>query len=78
MAEAPKRVHDSPTGQTPGKKPPKRRSETSGRFIKKSLFQSDAELEKNVEKGQKVYINILYVILLLDYFRLSEHMRCVN
>ena len=55
MAEAPKRVHDPPTGQTPGKKPQKRRSATSGRFIKKSLFQSeDIELE-DVEKDQKVF-----------------------
>ena len=56
MAEAPKRAHDPPTGQTPGKKPQKRRSATSGRFIKKSLFQSeDIELGEDVEKDQKVF-----------------------
>ena len=34
MADAPKRAHDPPTGQTPGKKQPKRRS-TSGKFLKR-------------------------------------------
>ena len=55
MAEAPKRVHDHPTGETPGKKPQKRRSGTSGRFIKKTLFQSDTELEKHVWRRRYVY-----------------------
>ena len=64
MVEAPKRVHDPPTGQTPGKKLQKRRSDTSGRFIKKSLFQSDADLKKNVEKENKVnYCNIITRLL---------------
>ena len=33
MAEGPKRVHDPPTGQTPGKKTEKRRSGASGKEI---------------------------------------------
>ena len=71
MAEAPKRFHDPPTGQTPGKKPQKRdrRSGTTGKFLK-SLFQSESDtgLEKDVEKhDQKVY-----KILLLIYI-VSEH-----
>ena len=55
MADAPKRAHDPPTGQTPGKTQPKRRSTTCGRFLKRSLF-SNAEKEQNVrvEKDQKV------------------------
>ena len=54
MADAAKRAHDPPTGQTPGKKQPKRRS-TSRKFLKRSLFP-DAEKENNVriEKDQKV------------------------
>lgn len=52
MADAPKRTHDPPTGQTPGRKEPKRRSTTSGRFLKRSLFSS-AEKEKE-EKDEKV------------------------
>jgi hypothetical protein len=62
MADGPKRVHDPPTGQTPGKNPEKRRSGASGRFLRKSLFQSDTDLEQGVEqKNQKVsiYSNIM-------------------
>ena len=41
MAEAAKRSHDPSTGDTPGKKPEKRRSKKSGRFVKdaKSLIR---------------------------------------
>jgi hypothetical protein len=53
MAEAQKRAHDPPTGQTPGKKPQKR-SAKSGRFVKKSLFQSEDEVGEDMKKDQKV------------------------
>ena len=73
MAEAPKRVHDPPTGETPGKKPEKRRSGTSGRFLRKSLFQSDTELEQGVEKkNQKVSIYSFYFCNSIVY-SLSMH-----
>ena len=52
MADAPKRSHDPPTGLTPGKKQPKRRS-TSGKFSKRSLFSSE-EKDVRMEKDQKV------------------------
>ena len=42
MTEAIKRRHGPSTGNTPGKKPEKRRSKKSGRFVKdtkKTLFQ---------------------------------------
>ena len=55
MAEASKRAHDPPTGHTPGKKQPKRRS-ASGKFSKRSLFSSAESNENDValEKDQKV------------------------
>jgi hypothetical protein len=69
MAEGPKRVHDPPTGQTPGKKPEKRRSGASGRFLRKSLFQSDTDLEQGVEqKNQKVSIYSYYLIYVIALF----------
>ena len=61
MAEAAKRSHDPSTGDTPGKKPEKRRSKKSGRFVKdakKSLFQSDTEPAANVERKYDAVRNI--------------------
>ena len=88
MADAPKRAHDPPTGQTPGKKQPKRRSTTSGRFLKRSLF-SNAEKERNVkvekdrnvkvEKDQKVrsaiilYQVVKYINVLLGFLKFFSH-----
>ena len=68
MADAPKRAHDPPTGQTPGKKQPKRRS-TSEKFLKRSLFL-DAEEENDVriEKDQKVRSAII----------LSQTVKCIT
>lgn len=65
MAEAPKRPHDPPTGETPGKKPQKRRSGSSGRFIKKTLFQLDSELEKDMEQKVSMYTYIKYLFIYL-------------
>ena len=80
MADAPKRAHDPPTGQTPGKKQPTRRSTTSGRFLKRSLF-SNAEKERNVkvEKDQKVtsaiilYQVVKYINVLLGFLKFFSH-----
>ena len=61
MAEAAKRSHDPSTGDTPGKKPEKRRSIKSARFVKdakKSLFQSDTEPAANVERKYDAVRNI--------------------
>jgi hypothetical protein len=44
MSDSTKRDHDPPTGLTPGKKPPKRRS-ASGRFTKTTLFKPDIQSE---------------------------------
>ena len=61
MAEAAKRSHDPSTGDTPGKKPVKRRSKKSGRFVKdakKPLFQSDTEPAANVERKYDAYVTL--------------------
>ena len=67
MADAPQRAHDPPTGQTPGKKQPKRRS--TGKFLKRSLFP-DAEEENDVriEKDQKIRSAII----------LSQTVKCIT
>ena len=77
MADAPKRAHDPPTGQTPRKKQPKRKFTTSGRFLKRSLF-SNAEKEENVrvEKDQKVssaiilYQTVKYITCIIGIFEI--------
>ena len=62
------------------KKQPKRRSSTSGRFLKRSLF-SNAEKERNVkvEKDQKVssaiilYQVVKYINVLLGFLKFFSH-----
>ncbi len=66
MADAPKRSHDPPTGLTPGKKQPKRRS-TSGKFSKRSLFSSE-EKDVRMENDQKVSCAIV----------LSQILKCIT
>ncbi len=64
MADAPKRSHDPPTGLTPGKKQPKRRS-TSGKFSKRSLFSSEGkEKDVRMENDQKVSCAIVFCQIL--------------
>ena len=69
MADGPKRAHDPPTGQTPGKKKQPKQRSTSGKFLKRSLFP-DAEEENDVriEKDQKVRSGII----------LSQTVKCIT
>ena len=68
MTDAPKRAHDPPTGQTPGKKQPKLRS-TSGKFLKRSLFpDAEEENDARTEKDQKVRSAII----------LSQTAKCIT
>ena len=61
MAEAAKRSHDPSTGDTPGKKPEKRRSKKSGRFVKdvkKSLFQSELSQQRMWKESMTRYLTL--------------------
>ena len=50
MSDSTKRCHESPTGLTPGKKPPKKRTVVSGRFTKKELFKPNTESNTDLKK----------------------------